>query len=62
MKKAIKIQMEFFNWTLKALHEHSGVRYATLSEFINGNKQISFENLEKICKSLELELSKKFNK
>lgn len=59
MKKAIKIQLDFFGWTLKKLHEKSGVRYATLSEFINGNKQISFENLQKVCKVLELELSPK---
>tara|TARA_R110000803_G_scaffold165380_1_gene228896 strand:- start:51 stop:230 length:180 start_codon:yes stop_codon:yes gene_type:complete len=56
MKHTIKQKLTKINWTIKQLHLVSGVRYATLSEFINGNKQISFENLEIICKVLNLEL------
>jgi len=56
MKEAIKNKMSELNYNLLQLHEKSGVRYATLSEFINGNKQIHINNLEKICKALKLEL------
>ena len=48
--------MKELNYNLLQLHEKSGVRYATLSGFINGEKQIRFHNLEKICKALNLEL------
>ena len=41
---------------LLQLHKKCGVRYATLSGFINGDKQIRFHNLEKICDALNLEL------
>ena len=57
MKQTIKERMNELNINLMQLHELSGVRYATLSEFINGNKQIGFNNLEKICHAIKLELS-----
>ncbi len=56
MKEAIKNKMIESNYNLLELHKRSGVRYATLSGFINGDKQIRFHNLEKICDALNLEL------
>jgi len=56
MKEAIKNKMIESNYNLLELHKRSGVRYATLSGFINGEKQIRFHNLEKICDALNLEL------
>jgi len=56
MKETIKNRLKELNWSVTRLHEGCGVRYATLTEFINGNKQISFDNLEKICNCLNLEL------
>lgn len=56
MKQTIKNRMKQLNWNLIKLHEVSGVRYATLSTFLNGDKQIRFHNLEKICNALDLEL------
>ena len=56
MKQTIKNRMKELDWNLMKLHEVCGVRYATLSTFLNGNKQIRFHNLEKICNALDLEL------
>jgi len=56
MKQIIKNRMKELNMNLIQLHEASGVRYATLSTFLNGDKQIRFHNLEKICDALKLEL------
>jgi len=56
MKQTIKNRMKELDWNLMKLHQASGVRYATLSTFINGDKQIRFHNLEKICNALDLEL------
>jgi DNA-binding Xre family transcriptional regulator len=56
MKQTIKNRMKQLDWNLMKLHEISGVRYATLSTFLNGDKQIRFHNLEKICNALKLEL------
>ena len=56
MKQAIKNRMKELNFNLMQLHNTSGVRYATLSGFINGDKQIRFHNLENICNALKLEL------
>jgi DNA-binding Xre family transcriptional regulator len=56
MKQTIKNRMKQLDWNLMKLHEVSGVRYATLSTFLNGDKQIRFHNLEKICNALDLEL------
>tara|TARA_R110001606_G_scaffold254242_1_gene402185 strand:- start:14 stop:259 length:246 start_codon:yes stop_codon:yes gene_type:complete len=56
MKQIIKNRMKELNFNLMQLHNTSGVRYATLSGFINGDKQIRFHNLEKICNALKLEL------
>ncbi|MBG7630641.1 MAG: helix-turn-helix transcriptional regulator [Bacteroidetes bacterium] len=56
MKQTIKNRMKELNFNLMQLHNTSGVRYATLSGFINGDKQIRFHNLEKICNALKLEL------
>jgi DNA-binding Xre family transcriptional regulator len=56
MKQTIKNRMKELDWNLMQLHEVSGVRYATLSTFLNGDKQIRFHNLEKICNALDLEL------
>jgi len=56
MKQTIKNRMKQLDWNLMQLHEVSGVRYATLSTFLNGDKQIRFHNLEKICNALNLEL------
>jgi len=56
MKQTIKNRMKELNCNLMQLHNTSGVRYATLSGFINGDKQIRFHNLEKICNALNLEL------
>ncbi len=56
MKQTIKNRMKELDWNLMQLHQASGVRYATLSTFLNGDKQIRFHNLEKICNALDLEL------
>jgi len=55
-RQAIRDRLQELNWSVLRLSNESKVRYATLTEFINSDKGISIDNLEKVLKVLELNI------
>jgi DNA-binding Xre family transcriptional regulator len=56
MREKIKIAMIKQEISFLELAEATGIRYQTLTAFINGGKNTFFSNFEKICNILDLEL------
>lgn len=48
-------------WSVYQLCHESGVDYAYMRNFIRGNKMISLNALQKVCKALDISLSQFFN-
>lgn len=57
IRSTIKEEMKIEQMTVYRLSQLSGVNRSTLSRFLVSRKSISIDNLEKICKALQLELS-----
>lgn len=48
-------------WSIYQLCHESGVDYAYMRNFIRGNKMISLNALQKVCKALDISLSQFFD-
>lgn len=48
-------------WSVHCLCQESGVDYTYMKNFIRGNKMISLNNLQKICKAFDISLSQFFD-
>ena len=57
IRKEIKAELESRKWSITKLSTESGVRYASLTEFINGSRNnLSIENIEKVFEALDITL------
>ena len=54
IRDKIKQAMKSRKWSAVKLSEQTGIRYPTITEFLNGKKGISFEYVELIFQTLEL--------
>ena len=50
LREKIKAELTSRNWSVQRLSEETGLRYASLTEFLNGKKGISGKYLETIIK------------
>ena len=48
-------------WTLHRLCNESNITYSDMSKFLRGNKMISLNNLQRICKAFDISLSQFFS-
>lgn len=53
-----KINSELSNrsWSVRRLADETGVRYASLTEYLSGKRELSSKNLEIVFKTLNLEI------
>lgn len=54
IRKAIKTRLSERKWNVTDLHKATGIRLATLTEFLNKGKGISIDNLEKVMDTLDM--------
>lgn len=57
IREAIKKELDRLGWSARKLSEETGVRYPTVTEYLNGKRDISGTNLELIIKRLFMENS-----
>ena len=55
-RDAILAQLERRGWSQYRLVQESGVSKTAVYEFLSGNRDISANNLERLCKALDLVL------
>lgn len=55
IREAIKNELYRLGWSARKLSEATGVRYPTITEYLNGKRDISGTNLEIILKKLYME-------
>jgi DNA-binding Xre family transcriptional regulator len=58
MRKTILKTLIDKKWSVKKLHEETGIRYNSLNDFLKHNKGIGFNNLAQVCERLGLKLVK----
>lgn len=57
IREAIKKELDRLGWSARKLSEETGVRYPSVTEYLNGKRDISGTNLEIIIKRLFMENS-----
>lgn len=57
LRESIKKELDRLGWSARKLSEETGVRYPTVTEYLNGKRDISGTNLELIIKKLFMENS-----
>lgn len=62
IRETIQKELTKRGWSVLKLSNETGIRYASLTEYLKGNKELSSKNLEIICKTLNLKLMKPTNK
>lgn len=57
-----KVNSELANrgWSVRRLADETGVRYASLTEYLSGKKELSSKNLEIVFKTLEIMQPKQY--
>lgn len=56
IREAIKQELKNRGWTIEKLSKESGIRYQTLTEFLNGNKGLFIKHLETVFETLDLRI------
>jgi len=56
LRESIVRELERRQWSPYRLHRHSGVSKTVVYEYLNGNREISSNALEKLCETLQLSL------
>ena len=55
IREAIKNELDRLGWSARKLSDETGVRYPSITEYLNGKRDISGTNLEIILKKLYME-------
>lgn len=58
-RSIIKRELDRRGWTIHRLVNESEVGRATVYDYLNGDREIQTDSLERICQALELELRRK---
>lgn len=56
IRKAIKIELKKRDWSVSKLAEESGIRYPSLTKFLNQNGSLSIDNLDIVFQTLSLSI------
>jgi transcriptional regulator with XRE-family HTH domain len=56
IREAIKEELDRLRWSILRLSKEANVRNATLSEYLNGNKEMHSTNIEKCLNALNLSI------
>lgn len=58
-RNVINRELDRRGWTIHRLVNESGVGRATVYDYLNGDREIQTDSLERICQVLELKLSRR---
>ena len=55
-RAAIRSRLQCLGWTAYRLHRESGVSKSSVYAYLNGEREMSSNALEQLCRSLDLDL------